>query len=114
MWQQPDDGNSRYYDTIFNLLDSAVSYCDDLSLGGHNDWRVPTRTELESLVDTNNTPMIVTGLTAQTDKAYWTSTAVGGLSSDIYGVDFSDGSTNQYNNGVMVKDDLYVRCVRTP
>jgi hypothetical protein len=111
-WQYADDGNTRYYDSVFGIFGSSVDYCADLDLGGQTDRRLPTRTELEGLVDTNNSPTIVTGLAAQSD-AYWTSTAVGGMmNTDMYGVDFNDGTTKQYNNGMMLKDDLYVRCVR--
>ncbi|MFK7829381.1 MAG: DUF1566 domain-containing protein [Congregibacter sp.] len=29
----------------------AVAYCADLTLGSHEDWRLPTLTELEALYD---------------------------------------------------------------
>ena len=29
----------------------AVEYCDNLELGGHSDWRLPTMAELEALHD---------------------------------------------------------------
>jgi hypothetical protein len=31
--------------------DQALAYCADLALGGHDDWRVPTRIELTSITD---------------------------------------------------------------
>ena len=30
---------------------AAVEYCDNLELGGHSDWRLPTMDELEALHD---------------------------------------------------------------
>lgn len=42
-WQNPP------YDVSLTL-DDAVTYCDDLSLGGYNDWRLPMIQELISLV----------------------------------------------------------------
>ena len=30
---------------------AAISYCEELSLGGHDDWRLPTRIEMTSIVD---------------------------------------------------------------
>ena len=42
-WQQSDDGN-KYTWTAAN------TYCQDLELGGHSDWVLPSLEELESLV----------------------------------------------------------------
>ena len=34
---------------------AAIGYCDQLSLDGHDDWRLPTRIELATLVDFTKT-----------------------------------------------------------
>ncbi len=45
VWQQ-DGENPVGYD-----LDAAVRFCEDLELGGHGDWRVPSLGELLTTVD---------------------------------------------------------------
>jgi hypothetical protein len=39
-------------------FDQALAYCDDLTLQGHDDWRLPTRIELTSIVDFTQSPAI--------------------------------------------------------
>jgi len=43
-WQRQDDGKKRKHE-------GAVRYSESLQLGGRNDWRLPTRRELYSIVD---------------------------------------------------------------
>ncbi|MCP4124611.1 MAG: DUF1566 domain-containing protein, partial [Bacteroidetes bacterium] len=43
MWQQADDGTTRDWK-------NALSYAENLSLGGHSDWRLPNAKELQSIV----------------------------------------------------------------
>jgi hypothetical protein len=38
--------------------DQAIAYCDGLTLAGHDDWRLPTRIELTSIVDYTQSPAI--------------------------------------------------------
>ena len=45
MWQQGGDGVAR-------TRDEASSYCEQLQLGGHRDWRLPTCAALATLTDT--------------------------------------------------------------
>jgi hypothetical protein len=51
MWQQNDDGNT--YD-----WENALSYAENLSLAEHDDWRLPTAKELQSIVDYSRCPDI--------------------------------------------------------
>ena len=58
-----DNGDGTVTDTNTNLMwgqatdkniytwKQAMDYCDNLTLGGHSDWRLPTRNELQSLVN---------------------------------------------------------------
>lgn len=49
MWQKADDGIAR--DWL-----SSISYCENLSLGGYDDWHLPNAKELQSLVDYSRSP----------------------------------------------------------
>lgn len=52
----------------------ALGYCDALELGGHDDWRLPTVRELQSIVDYGRLgPAIDPAFLAQSDW-YWSST----------------------------------------
>lgn len=51
MWQQADDGVTRDWE-------NALSYAENLSLAGHNDWRMPNAKELHSILDYTRSPDI--------------------------------------------------------
>lgn len=45
-------------DNFVTSGDTAVSYCQNLSLGGYSDWRLPELEELKSIVDRQRRPAI--------------------------------------------------------
>ncbi len=49
MWQQADDGTTRDWE-------DALSYAENLSLAGYDDWRLPNAKELQSIVDYSRCP----------------------------------------------------------
>jgi len=49
MWQQADDGTSRDWE-------NSLSYAENLSLAGNNDWRLPNAKELHSILDYTRSP----------------------------------------------------------
>ncbi len=82
VWQKSDDGVGRNWQ-------EALVFCDDLSLGGSSDWRLPNAKELQGLVDYTRSPDTtgsaagdpIFGYTAITNGkgqadygAYWTGT----------------------------------------
>ncbi|MGK3971705.1 DUF1566 domain-containing protein [Sorangium sp. So ce118] len=48
-WQQSPPSESYTWE-------QAIGYCDNLTLGGHSDWRLPTRIEMTSIVDFTRSP----------------------------------------------------------
>jgi len=68
MWQQKTAGEMTW--------EAAMNYCENLSLGGYDDWRLPNRNELQSLVDyTRYDPAIDTAAFPDTMSSYyWSST----------------------------------------
>ena len=71
----------------------ALKLCEGLSLGGHADWRLPTRAELLTLVDdTRQRPAInVEAFPDTKGDWYWTSTVCAGSSTLAWFVDFNNG-----------------------
>lgn len=49
MWQKADDDNARNWE-------AALAYADELTLAGHDDWRLPSAKELQSIVDYTHAP----------------------------------------------------------
>ncbi len=77
MWQKTDNGESTW--------DTAVSRAAAIATGAYTDWRLPTPTELFSIMNHNN------GNPAALDTKYFPSNPAGAAeywwSSDIYGSD---------------------------
>lgn len=104
MWQDDRDAKSVTKD-----WEGAKAYCENLSLEGHNDWRLPAIKELQSIVDiTKYNPAIKAGIKNAASGNYWSSSACVGGSSSAWLVYFKDGST--YYDGKSGSNR--VRCVR--
>ena len=52
VWEQKTTETEQYSYTTYS---EAASYCEDLSLGGNDDWRVPTRREFSTLLNHSQT-----------------------------------------------------------
>ena len=107
MWQKLDDGTIRiWYD--------AGTYCTGLSLGGHEDWRLPNVIELMSIVDFGkfNPAINTTYFTNTKSMAYWSSSLDAyNYSQTAFVVHFNHGSTSR-NYPDLASNPCYVRCVR--
>ena len=116
MWQQataPGISDGTY------TWQQAVAYCDNLTLGGYDDWRLPTIQELSMLVDSGvslSSPTVSPTIDAtffpdtRTDVYYWTSTAFAGNSGQAWTVDFFFGLVDYDNN--KTTNSYAVRAVR--
>ncbi|MBN2034530.1 MAG: DUF1566 domain-containing protein [Deltaproteobacteria bacterium] len=102
MWQQADDGVSRdWY--------QAVAYCEDLDLGGHSDWRLPSRMELVSIVDYGRYDPAINPVFSAQSSLYWSDSTEADDADFAWYVSFYYGDAyygeyKSYTN--------YVRCVR--
>lgn len=106
-WQQ----KVRKADMI--SLDDAQNYCENLTYGGHSDWRLPTMDELSTLLYYDNSPAInLEYFPATPPYDYWTSSR-----------DIDDGHFLYYiinfkyaDKGAVLSTDYQlqssVRCVR--
>jgi len=104
MWQDNED-----VDTTTRNWSDAIAYCEGLSYGGYNDWRLPNFNELYNLADRSTyNPSISSVFQNVASSYYWSSTT--GAS------DTSNGWDVNFLNGFVTWDDKtdtnYVRCVR--
>lgn len=107
MWQQEDDN-------ITKAWENAISYCEDLSLVSHADWRLPNRNELQSIVDYRKIypdPAINPTYFPNTNSSnYWSSSSSWSGTGYAWSVDFFGGRGSVQGNGKT--NSYYVRCVR--
>jgi formylglycine-generating enzyme required for sulfatase activity len=90
--------------------DEAQEYAESLRLGDHDDWRVPTRLELESLLNLEkaNPASDFPGMT-MTSGWFWSSSSYVHSPGRAWLVAFGYGGVNP---GVKDFGYFYVRCVR--
>ena len=85
----------------------AKEYCENLSLEGLENWRLPTPQELLKIVDKKNIPTLKYGFVHKRGENYWSSSEAQDDSSSATVVYFFNGSLNK-----AIKNSLqYVRCV---
>ena len=105
MWEQ------RHTDTPYSWTDATaigIAKLNAAQLGGHTDWRLPTRVELLTLVsDTRYDPAIDPIFECQSDY-YWSATTYQYSPSDAWYVAFYVGNVDALNKS----STFYVRGVR--
>ncbi len=94
--------------TIERTWSDAKAYCKNLTLHGYSDWRLPNIKELDTIVDTDNSPAIKNGFKNVTSFYYWSSSQDVSGSSIAWEVYFGYGGAYDYDGSVKG----YVRCVR--
>lgn len=86
---------------------SAMSYCESLGLGNMTDWRMPTRSELMRIVDTQRTPTIFPVFAHTATECYWTISK-----NQNNRVSFIDFATGKAMNVIGIDHSCFIRCVR--
>lgn len=88
----------------------AINYCENLTLGGYSDWRLPNFHELYYLADRSKVnPAIDSTFQSVVSNIYWSSTAVVGNENNAWAVQFYYGTDGW---GSKSNDLYFVRCVR--
>ena len=88
----------------------ASTYCSNLTLGVYSDWRLPTRSELFSIVDMGRSNPAIDPIFVKTGGVSWTSTDYSADTNYAWYVDFTDG---RMKHNITRADYYYfVRCVR--
>ena len=99
--------------------DTAITYCYDLVLGGYNDWRLPSRQELDTIVRYSPSWTALTAMNSifknvaemfdiEGGKSYWSATPSAFWDKNAWFILFSHGAMNSRSK----RDNCYVRCVR--
>jgi hypothetical protein len=104
MWQ-------RGVPNTFRTWDDAQRDCGEMTLSGYDDWRLPSRIELVSLLDASRTqPSInLTAFMTTTSEWFWTSSVLASNPKSAWFVYFYFGYPNQDDKA----NRFQVRCVRT-
>ena len=95
--------------TVQQNYTDAAAYCDALSLGGHDDWRVPSQRELVTILNIGVSPPTWSAAFSgpYANAGYFSSNASAGDATKQVGVDF------RYGNILIESASKlgYVRCV---
>ncbi len=87
----------------------AKQYCQDLSLNGKDDWRLPSMKELLSITDKHRyNPAIASEFNNIAPNYYWGSSVYASDPKFAWGINFEGG----YSDGYAKSDTSLVRCVR--
>ncbi|MBU2513795.1 DUF1566 domain-containing protein [bacterium] len=102
IWQQAEAGSLTW--------ESAISYCEGLSLTGKDDWRLPNIVELESIIDDSiHSPAVNLALfPGVTSNGYWSSTTHAELTFHAMYSHFQVGNVGSFSKS----ETRGVHCVR--
>ncbi len=117
-----DNGDGTITDNVTSLIwqktdvyaemnwADAITHCDNLTLGGQTDWRLPSQIELVSIIDNGvYSPSINAMYFPNTFLSYWSSTTLAWSTYNAWQVDFSVGVSGF---GDKTYPHNFARCVR--
>ncbi len=85
----------------------AKGYCDGLNLGGVTTWRLPTRMDLNKLINYTNFPIGFDAGFSVDHKGYWTNEEVNATS--VWGIFFTGSGGDK--KILKARADIFTRCV---
>jgi hypothetical protein len=101
LWQRADDGQTRNWRV-------AKEYCEDLVLGGYDDWRLPLINELETIVDYSRYGPSIDPAFSCSLGSYWSCSTLASHPD----VAWLGGFYYGYATWDFKSFDTYARCVR--
>ena len=101
MWQDNAVGSTMNWTT-------AITTCENLTLGGYADWRLPNINELKSIRDMSRSSPAIDTTFANTASLCWSSTTYVADTAYAWSVYFVNGGVYNFDKS----DSWYVRCVR--
>ena len=101
MWMKSDDGTKRQWQ-------GAVDYCNGLDFAGRSDWRLPTRFELDSIVDYGPSFPAIHPVFSCQSSFYWSASIYVDDPAYAWGIFANDGGDHWLDKS----NPYYVRCVR--
>jgi hypothetical protein len=101
MWQQADDGITRNWS-------QAKTYCNELVLGGHEDWGLPRIDQLQTIVDYSRFEPAINPALNCVSEAYWSSSTHANAPVYAWAVYFDSGHASWGYKSYY----YYVRCAR--
>ncbi|MEK6201631.1 MAG: DUF1566 domain-containing protein [Desulfobulbaceae bacterium] len=102
MWMKSDDSTGRVWQ-------DAVEYCSGLDFAGRSDWRLPTRFELDSIVNYGRSYPAMHPVFSCQSSFYWSAIPYAGDPVYAWGIYFNDGADHWLDKS----NRYYVRCVRS-
>ena len=83
----------------------AFKFCDELEAAGYDDWRLPTKAEMMTIVDDYNEfdnwiPLLTREGFKNFQKEYWTATPVADNPKRAWGVSIQGGLFDKYTKDV--------------
>ncbi|GAG88292.1 unnamed protein product, partial [marine sediment metagenome] len=110
MWQQETQGYVAEWK-------DALELCEGLNLAGYNDWRLPNRNEMQSIVDYSSIYSTIDTTYffpwAHPSYQYWSSTTDASNSDDAWGISFIFGGTVTCSKNVWFGCSNRILCVRS-
>jgi len=113
------NGNSTVTDLNTNLIwqqntaaantwHEAVRYCSALPLAGSDNWRLPSKYELQSIVDYSRVNQAGNPIFSSRPSGYWSATPVASTTNRAWAVYFDYGNDFRQEKA----KNLFIRCVR--